>query len=108
MKTTPEIPDPILRKAKKLAASKGVTFGALVAQALEAQMAQPGISADDKPWMNVFRGLKRNAAFHAEIKRIHKRIEDEFEKIEPEDRALASPDIKAYNRVYGNNLYSGS
>jgi hypothetical protein len=87
MKTTVEIPDPLFRKAKACAASNGLTLKAFLTEALEARLAGPGEPGGAKPWMNVFAGLKRDAAFHAETARIDAAIEEEFERIEPEDMA---------------------
>ena len=87
MKTTLEIPDALFRKAKACAASNGQTLKALVTEALQARLARPSETIKSKPWLNVFKGLRRDAAFHAEIARINAVIEEEFERIEPEDMA---------------------
>jgi len=87
MKTTLEIPDALFRKAKACAASKGLTLKAFITEALQARLAGPGEAGAAKPWMNVFAGLKRDSTFHAETARINAAIEEEIERIEPEDMA---------------------
>jgi hypothetical protein len=64
MKTTLEIPDPIFRRAKAAAAERGIPFRALVSEALADKL----------------RGL------HAETAKINRIIQEEFGRIEPEDR----------------------
>jgi hypothetical protein len=87
MKTTVELPDALFRQAKARAASSGVTLKSFLTEALEARLACSAGSGGAKPWMNVFAGLRRNGAFQAETARINAVIEDEFERIEPEDVA---------------------
>ncbi|MGA2713532.1 MAG: hypothetical protein ABSG41_10540 [Bryobacteraceae bacterium] len=68
------LPEPIFRKAK--------------ARAAATQVAEEKITAvdsyADKPWMKFAGAL---ADFHEENVRIAKMIEEEFERIEPEDGA---------------------
>ena len=81
MKTTLEIPDAIFRRAKSLAAERGIPFRALVSEAVVDKLqAQNGRS---KPWMAAFGRLRH---LRRETARINQRIEREFEQIEPEDR----------------------
>jgi hypothetical protein len=80
MKTTLEIPDPILRKAKVKAAERGIPLRQFVTEAVQEKLAA-GKPAD-KPWMKALGGLRH---LHDENVRIQKLIDDEFEKIEPED-----------------------
>ena len=87
MKTTLEIPDALFRKAKACAATHGQTLKAFVNEALEARLASARQKEGAKPWMNVFGGLKRDAAFHAETARMDAKIEEEFERLQPEDLA---------------------
>lgn len=79
MKTTLEIPDPVFRKAKARAAERGIPLRQFVTEAVERQLADP---TPAKPWMKGFGGLKH---LHKETMRIQRLIDDEFEKIEPED-----------------------
>ncbi len=80
MKTTLEIPDGIFRRAKSLAAERGIPFRALVSEAV-AEKLQAG-NGRSKPWMAAFGRLRH---LHRETARINRRIELEFEQIEPED-----------------------
>jgi hypothetical protein len=80
MKTTLEIPDALFRRAKSAAAEKGIPLRELVSEALAEKLRRP---VQDKPWMNTFgklRGLRKESARIASI------IEDEFDRVEPEDR----------------------
>lgn len=80
MKTTLEIPDPLFRKAKAAAAARGQTLKQLVNEALRDKLAKP--EARNPPaWMKLCGALK---AHSAELRRIDKAIEDEFERIDPE------------------------
>jgi len=81
MKTTLEIPDAIFRRAKSVAAARGIPLRALVSEAV-ADKLRPG-DGGGKPWMAAFgklRHLRRESA------KINRRIEEEFEQIEAEDR----------------------
>jgi hypothetical protein len=81
MKTTLEIPDPIFRRAKSVAAQQGIALRAFVTEAVEEKLAsasQKGV----KPWAGLAGGLKH---LHKETARINGIIKTEFEKIEPED-----------------------
>jgi hypothetical protein len=80
MKTTLEIPDAIFRRAKSVAAERGIPLRALVTEALADKLRVPG--GEDKPWMKSFGKLR---SLHKETVRIDRIIADEFGKIEPED-----------------------
>ena len=85
MKTTLDIPDPLFRKAKSVAAERGQSLKAFVAEALQDKLA-PGPSRDaalGPAWMQGFGKLKR---LRKETRRIETVIAREFEVIEPEDR----------------------
>lgn len=79
MKTTLEIPDPIFRKAKAKAAEQGVSLRQFVTDAVEEKLCT---NASERPWMRSFGGLRH---LHKENVRIQKLIDDEFEKIDPEE-----------------------
>jgi hypothetical protein len=82
MKTTLEIPDPLFRRAKSAAASRGIPLREFVTEAVKEKLANTG-SAAEKPWMAAFgqmRGLRKETA------RINRLIEAEFEQVEAEDR----------------------
>jgi len=82
VKTTLEIPDPVFRRAKSVAAQRGIPLREFVTQAVKEKLAESR-GAADKPWMAGFGKLKR---LRKETARINRLIEEEFEKIEPEDR----------------------
>ena len=84
VKTTFEIPQPLFRKAKAIAARQGCTLKQLVQEALSEKIARAdGTGSRQKPWMVLAGGLKH---LHSENRRIERVIEAEFENIEPEDR----------------------
>ena len=81
MKTTLEFPDKVFRQAKAKAAERGIPLRQFVTEAVEAKLHESKV-ADDKPWMKSFGGLRH---IHKENVRIQKIIDEEFEKIDPED-----------------------
>ena len=82
MKTTLEIPEPIFRKAKQVAAQRGIPFRAFVSEALAEKLRDQN-GHDQKPWMKAF-GKLRN--LRKETFKINRLIEDEFGVVEIEDR----------------------
>ena len=88
MKTTIDLPDDMLRQAKTLAATRGVTFRHFVTEALEEQL-QRGVGRkhsgnEQPPWMAGFGALSHLGDEHRNVRRI---IEEEFERLEHEDLA---------------------
>lgn len=83
MKTTLEIPDPTFRKAKATASALGISLREFVTQAVEEKLSSSR-QRQDKPWLECAGEL---AHLHKETVRLQKIIEEEFEQIEPEDRA---------------------
>jgi hypothetical protein len=81
MKTTLEIPDPIFRRAKSVAAQRGVALRVFVTEAVEEKLASTS-QKGEKPWARLAGGLKH---LHKETTRINGIMKKEFEKIEPED-----------------------
>lgn len=81
MKTTLEIPDSIFRRAKSVAAERGIPLRALISEALAEKLRAD--KGRGKPWMAAFGKLRHLRRDSAKINRI---IEDEFEQIEAEDR----------------------
>ena len=83
MKTTIEIPDPLLRRAKSKAAERGRSLKDFVTEALQEKLASSaGASVTGEPaWMKGFGKLGR---MRKETARIQARID---EAIEAEDRA---------------------
>ena len=82
MKTTLEIPDPIFRRAKSLAAERGIPFRQFVTEAVRDKLASDA-KAGERPWMAAFGKLRH---LRKETARINRLIEEEFEQIEAEDR----------------------
>lgn len=83
MKTTLELPDKSFRKAKALAASRGITLKTLFTEALEEKLhrATNG-ETNEAPWMAGF-GKLRDISEESRV--IMAVIEDEFETIDSED-----------------------
>ena len=75
MKTTLEIPDAIFRRAKTVAAERGIPFRALVSEAL-ADKLRLLRDKDSQPWMKTFGKLRD---LHNETVRINRIIEEEFD-----------------------------
>ena len=86
VKTTIDLPDPILRQARILAAARGMTLKRLFTEALEEKIrstaARTGGSGDRPPWMATFGELSH---LSDETRRIQRIIDDEFGRLEPED-----------------------
>ena len=81
MKTTLEIPDPIFRRAKSVAAQRGMPLRAFVTEAVMEKL-EAGLKREEKPWVRLAGGLKH---LHKETERINRIINKEFGKIDPED-----------------------
>ena len=81
MKTTLEIPDAIFRRAKTVAAERGIPFRALVSEALSDKLRAQ--DRDSKPWMKTFGKLRH---LHKETARINRIMQAEFDQVETEDR----------------------
>jgi len=80
MKTTLEIPDAIFRRAKSVAADRGIPLQELVTEALREKLAADA-KTGEKPWMKHFGKLKH---LHKETVRINRLIEADSERIDPE------------------------
>ncbi|HEV2690291.1 MAG TPA: hypothetical protein VGV35_17155 [Bryobacteraceae bacterium] len=78
MKTTLEIPDSIFRRAKVRAAQQGIPLRQFVSEAVEEKIRGVG----EKPWMRMVGQLRH---LRKETGQIDRLIEEEFEKIEPEE-----------------------
>ena len=81
MKTTLELPDPIFRRAKAKAAENGVPLRQFVTEAV-AEKLRNEPRTTEKPWMASVGALRH---LRKETARINKIIEEEFERIEPEE-----------------------
>ena len=86
MKTTIEIPEATFRQAKTFAAARGITLKQLITEALERRLQRAVDAAggvrDAPPWMDGYGALSDLAD---ENSRILGLIEEEFEKLHPED-----------------------
>ncbi len=82
MKTTLEIPDNIFRRAKSLAAQRGIPLREFVTEAVKEKLGADARTAET-PWMAAFGKLRH---LRKESDKINRTIEEEFEHIEPEDR----------------------
>lgn len=80
MKTTLEIPDAIFRRAKSVAAERGIPLREFVTEAVKEKLAA-GTRTTEKPWMKHFGKLKH---LHKETVRINRLIEKDSERIDPE------------------------
>lgn len=80
MKTTLEIPDPLFRQAKSVAAKQGIPLRELVSEALAEKLQRQ--DEVQKPWINQFGELRD---LRKETTRINKIIQAEFDQIDPED-----------------------
>ena len=78
MKTTLEIPDFLFRRAKSVAAERGIPLRQLVTEAVQEKLK---VTSGDKPWMKHLGKLKH---LHKERTRVEKRIEDAFEQVDRE------------------------
>ena len=81
MKTTLEIPDPIFRRAKSVAAQRGIPLRAFVTEAVTEKL-EASSKKEEKPWVRLAGGLKH---LRKETVRVNRIIKSEFEKIEPEE-----------------------
>jgi hypothetical protein len=78
LKTTLEIPDFLFRRAKSVAADRGIPLRQFVTEAVQEKLK---LSSQEKPWMKHLGKLKH---LRKENKEIEKRIEEAFEQIDPE------------------------
>ena len=83
MKTTLEIPDPIFRRAKALAAEQGIPLRQFVTEAVEEKV-RTKLTGGKKPWVKLAGKLRH---LRKETVRVNQLIEREFERIEPEEWA---------------------
>ncbi|MGA2073333.1 MAG: hypothetical protein ABSH52_07490 [Terriglobia bacterium] len=78
MKTTLEIPDSIFRRAKSVAAARGVPLREFVTQALKEKLAGAA-TPPRRPWVKHMGKLKH---LHDETEHINQLIESDSEKID--------------------------
>lgn len=80
MKTTLEIPDAVFRRAKSVAADRGIPLREFVTEAVKEKLAAEARAAE-KPWVRHMGKLKH---LRKETRRINALIEEDSEKIDPE------------------------
>jgi hypothetical protein len=80
VKTTLEIPDTIFRRAKSVAAGRGIPLREFVTEAVKEKLAAAD-KASEKPWVKHMGKLKH---LRKETARITSLIEEDSEKIDPE------------------------
>ena len=80
MKTTLEIPDTLFRRAKSLAASRGIPLCEFVTEAVKDKLAA-STKAAEKRWVKHMGKLRH---LRKETERINRRIEEDSERIDPE------------------------
>lgn len=78
MKTTLEIPDLLFRRAKSVAAERGIPLRQLVTEAVQEKLKT---TSRERPWMKHLGKLKH---LHKERKQIDRRVEEAFERIDRE------------------------
>jgi uncharacterized protein (DUF302 family) len=78
VKTTLEIPDVLFRRAKSIAAERGIPLRQLVTEAVQEKLRT---TSQEKPWM---RHMGKLNHLRAERKQIDKRVEEAFENIDRE------------------------
>jgi hypothetical protein len=80
MKTTLEIPDTIFRRAKSVAAARGIPLREFVTEAVKDKLATD-VTTGERPWVKHMGKLKQ---LHKETVRINRLMEEDSEKIDPE------------------------
>ena len=78
MKTTLEIPDFLFRRAKSVAAERGIPLRQFVTEAVQEKLR---IAPQEEPWTNHLGKLKH---LRRERKQIEERVEEAFEQIDRE------------------------
>jgi hypothetical protein len=81
VKTTLEIPDHIFRRAKSLAARRGIPLRVLVTEAVVEKL-KASDKQDEKLWLKLAGGLRH---LHKETQQINQIINNEFERVDPTD-----------------------
>jgi hypothetical protein len=80
MKTTLEIPDAIFRRAKSMAAARGIPFREFVTEAVKERLAAEG-KPGARPWL---KHMGKLAHLHRETMRVNRFIEEDSERIDAE------------------------
>ena len=86
MKTTVEIPEKTLKRARALAATKGLSLEQLVAEAIEDKIGRVEELAKGEPrWIKLYGAFAKSEDMRTDTRSIQKIIDEEFEKIDPGD-----------------------
>jgi hypothetical protein len=80
MKTTLEIPDVVFRRAKSVAAERGIPLREFVTEAVKDKLAT-NVKTGEKPWLKLMGKLKH---LHKETQRINQLIEESSERVDAE------------------------
>jgi len=84
VKTTVEIPDELFKQAKVLAALEGVSLKQLITESLQQRvMSQSQETKPEPSWRRAFGAMR---SYRKENRRVERLIQEEFERVEPEDR----------------------
>jgi hypothetical protein len=78
VKTTLEIPDFLFRRAKAVAAERGIPLRQFMTEAVQEKLK---VSVEEKPWMKHVGKLQR---LRRESKKVEQRIEESFERVDRE------------------------
>ena len=84
MKTTIELPDELLRRAKATAATRGISLKRLFTEALEERVRRGAAPPAAPAWQALAGEL---GPLRAETRRIGRLIDEEFEQLDAEDDA---------------------
>ena len=86
MKTTVEIPEKTLKRARTLAAAKGLSLEQLVAEAIEDKIGRgEGLGKCEPGWMRLYGAFAKSEDMRMDTHNIQKIIDEEFERINPGD-----------------------
>jgi hypothetical protein len=86
MKTTVEIPEKTLRRAKTLAAEKGVSLEQLVAEAIEDKVRDgKELQKGERRWTKLYGAFAKSEEMRSDTRSIQKIIDEEFERIDPRE-----------------------
>ena len=80
MKTTLEIPNSVFRRAKSVAAARGIPLREFVTEAVKEKLATEA-QAGERPWLKHLGKLKH---LHRETVRINRLIEEDSERVDTE------------------------
>ncbi len=86
MKTTVEISEKTLKRAKTLAAAKGLSLEQLVAEAIEDKIGRDEELEKGEPrWMKLYGAFAKSEDMRTDTRSIQKIIDEEFERIDPRE-----------------------